>query len=206
MAQVQTFDDLFKGIYDWAVQDKIFHYGSVRGTFSVGNTITGSISGATGTITYVGIGHLRYTKISTPNFQKNDVITNGLGAVCTAKNVNEFHTDVSDRVYFQEAPEQELPVILPYSVFQFMGENPLACYSKKESKIYINWNLFTNDSSSLPLFNIVSDLNTVFDFPEPTFTYWNFVSFLRQRTSPVIKDVNKIWSCFIEYVLVVQQK
>ena len=205
MSQIQPFDDLFQGIFNWAIQDKIFHYGSFKGVFSVGNIITGSISGATGTVTYVGVYYLRYTKIAL-TFQKNDVVTNGLGASCTAKNVNEFHTDVTDRIYFQEAPEQELPVVLPYSVFQFMGEVPIDSYSSKITSIHINWNLFTNDSSSLPLFNILSDFQTLFDFPELIFTNWNFVSFLRQRTASVIKDANKIWSCFMEYILIVQQK
>lgn len=208
MSQIQPFDDIFSGIYNWATQDKIFHYGSFRGTFVVGNTITGSISGATGTITYLGANHIRYTKTSLGNFQKNDVVTNGAGASCTAKNINEFHGDVTDRIYFQEAPELESQVALPmpYTVYKFLGEVPQDPYNGKLTKMAIIWDLFTNDASSLPLFNILSDLHTLFDFPEPIFTYWHFTSFLRQGTSAVTKDANKIWTCSVEYELIVKQK
>lgn len=206
MSDIKAFDDLFQNIFLWATQDKIFHYGKKSGTFSIGNTITGSISGATGTVTYVGTGYLRYTKTGSINFQKNDIVTNGSGGTCTAKNVNEFHNDVADRIYFQEAPEETLPTILPYAVFQFVGEIPNDSYTGKSSKILIKWNIFTSDSSSVPLFNILSDLQTLFDFPELLFTNWDFVSFLRSRTSPVLKDANKIWYCSIDYTLIVQQK
>ena len=68
--------------YTVTVQSRArFGLSSVTGTFAVGNTVTGSVSGATATVTYVGADFLYANNVS-GTFQdaQTDTVSNGSGA------------------------------------------------------------------------------------------------------------------------------
>ena len=202
--------DILDKIYTWALKDKIFHYGIVRsGLPTNGNTITGGTSGATGTITAVGSQYVEYTKTSTAQFQRNETITTNTGVTMKVGAINEFHTSIVDKFFFQEANEAVLSSLIPYCVYNWLGI-PVgdfdSVYSTKIRRLMIDFKFYFTTSDSLPLIQILSQLQTIFDFPEFSFTNWNYSQFILQGITPILRDENKIWTSTVTYVLTVSVK
>lgn len=202
--------DILDKVYSWAIKDKIFHYGIVRnGLPVIGNTITGGTSTATGTITAIGSQYVEYTKTSTAQFQRNETITTNSGVTMKVGAINEFHTSIADKIFFQEASEVVLNSLAPYCVYNWLGV-PVgdfdSGYNTKIRRLMIDFKFYFNTSDSLTLVQILSQLQTIYDFPEFSFTNWDYSQFILQGITPVLRDENKIWTSTATYVLTVSVK
>jgi plastocyanin len=78
------------------------------GTFSVGNTITGTTSGASGTVTYVGKNYIRFATVTGGPFSNSEVISNGSGVSATTLAAGAQQTSYALLIDGTESPSLNL--------------------------------------------------------------------------------------------------
>ena len=204
--------DLLQSIYTWGIQDKIIHDGAVRKSpFQVGETITGSTSGATAVIDTVGKYHLKYTLSTALQFRVNETITGATsGATCTSWKINQLHTSIEDRLYFQEAPEEPIPELFPYVVYEIIGstsyhylESSLQGVNAYE-KYLVSFFIYSNESSSQQITLLNKQLGDLYDKAELSISNWTFKYSKRNETGIPRRDMDKIWTCVSDFEFVIQ--
>lgn len=199
--------DLLVGIYNYLVQDKVIHKGNVtKNPFQINDVITGSISGATATITYSGAKHFNYTLSTGLKLQVNDVITGSLsGATCTIPKINQLHTTVSDRIYFEEAEEADIVTLLPYVTFELGNSDTFSYYTGEYETIMLSVSAFSDQSSSTQITAIDKQINDLFNKDtELVISDWLFKSLVKRNRVKPFRDENKIWIIMNNYELIIQ--
>lgn len=204
--------DLIIGVYNWGIQDKIIHDGAVlKSPFVVGETITGTTSGATATINYVGTRYFRYTLLTLLQFQVNETVTGATsGASCSIWKLNQFHTTIGDKLYFQEAPEQDVNELFPFTVFMVTGNVPYYYFQSglRNSNVYekflITFYTYSNLSSSTQITLLDKQLGDIYEGAELSLSNWSFKYCKRNGLSSMRRDDNKIWQCISSFDVVIQ--
>lgn len=204
--------DLITGIYNWGIQDKIIHDGAVlKAPFTTGETITGTTSGATATINYIGTRYFRYTLLTALQFQLNETVTGTTsGASCSIWKFNQYHTTIGDKLYFQEAPEQDLQTLLPFTVFIITGNTPHYYFQSglRTSNVYekflITFYTYSDLSSSQQITLLDKQLGDIYENAELNLSNWGFKYCKRNGLSSLRRDEDKVWSCVSDFEIVIQ--
>ena len=195
------------GIYNYAVQDKVIHNGIVtKNPFQINDVITGSISGASATITSVQNKYFTYTLSTGLKLQVNDVITGSVsGASCAISVINQLHTTVSDRIYFQEAEEDEFVDLLPYVTFELGASDTFSYYTGQYETFVLSFMVYSNQASSTQITAIDKQLNDLFNKDiELVINDWKFHSFIKRGMSKFFRDEDKIWILMNNFEIIVQ--
>lgn len=199
--------DVITGIYNHLIKDKVIHDGVVtKSPFQIDDVITGSVSGASATIDYVGNNHFTYTLNTDLKLKVNDVITGSLsGATCTIPVINQLHTTISDRIYFQEAIEDELVNLFPYIVFSINAPDSFLYYTGEYETIALSIMAFSEQSSSTQITAINKQLNDLINKKSKiVMSNWDFKGITRKSLPTLFRDANKIWNFEMIYDFIVQ--
>ena len=199
--------DLLVGIYNYGTQDKVIHNGTVtKSPFQVNDVVTGSLSGAVATVTSVGAKHFDYTLSTGLKLKVNDVITgSNSGATCTISKINQLHTTISDRLYFEEAEEDEIVDLLPYVTFELGTSDTFSYYTGEYETMMLSFMAYSEQSSSTQITAIDKQINDLFNKDtELVISNWLFKSLIKQNRSRIFRDENKIWILMNNFELTVQ--
>ena len=199
--------DILVGIYNYGIQDKVIHNGIVtKSPFQVNDSITGSLSGAVATITYVGKSHFDYTLSTGLKLKVGDVITgSNSGASYTISKINQLHTTISDRLYFEEAEEDDIVDLLPYVTFELGNSDTFSYYTGEYETMMLTFMAYSNQSSSTQITAIDKQINDLFNKDtELVISNWLFKSLIKRGRSKLFRDENKIWILMNNYELMVQ--
>ena len=199
--------DILVGIYNYGIQDKVIHNGIVtKSPFQVNDSITGSLSGAVATITYVGKSHFDYTLSTGLKLKVGDVITgSNSGASYTISKINQLHTTISDRLYFEEAEEDDIVDLLPYVTFELGNSDTFSYYTGEYETMMLTFMAYSNQSSSTQITAIDKQINDLFNKDtELVISNWLFKSLIKRGRSKLFRDENKIWILMNNFELTVQ--
>ena len=199
--------DILVGIYNFGINDKVIHNGVVtKSPFQANDVITGSLSGATATITYVGKSHFDYTLSTGLKLKVNDVITGSLsGATCTISKINQLHTTISDKFYFEEAEEDDIVDLLPYVTFELGTSDTFSYYTGEYETMMLSFMAYSDQSSSTQITAIDKQINDIFNKDtELVINSWLFKSLIKRGRSKLFRDENKIWILMNNFELTVQ--
>ena len=139
-------------------------------------------------------------------FQVNDVITGSVsGASCTIPIINQLHTTISDRIYFQEAEEEELIDLLPYITFELVSSDTFSYYTGQYETFVLSFMAYSDQASSTQITTIDKQLNDLFNKDtELIITDWKFHSLMKRGMSRFFRDENKIWILINNFEIIVQ--
>ena len=202
----KDFDNIYKGIWKWVTEDKLFHYGSqVDGKFAVDDIVTGSDSGASGKITEIHKKFFKYNKIGSIDFADETILSN-TGILSAAKGINLFNNSVGNRVYLNEAPEEELKMVVPYCVYFYLKGTKVKSYNTEYRDMTFQWTIVDNQNSSSNIMKIYSQL----EFLLKNGRYMAIDGYVTLDSvvedEPLIgRDENKYWQCVIYNRLFVEK-
>jgi len=107
----------------------------------------------------------------------------------------DFNTNIGGRVYYGIADQ---PIVYPCCVYSFYADNHSFDSGNKWEEIFIQFSMFSNDSSSAGVTTLESNLIDLLDGAILSFP--SFVQIQLKRLSKrYLIDSNKVWNSIVEY-------
>lgn len=202
----EDFDNIYKAIWKWVIEDKLFHFGSqIDGKFTINDIVTGNDSGASGKITEIHKKFFKYDKIGNIDFTDETILSN-TGVLSASKGINNFNNSIGNRVYLNEAPEEELKMVVPYCVYFYLKGTKIHSYNTEYRDMTFQWTIIDNQNSSSNIMKIYSQLEFLLKNGRymPIEGYVTLDSLVEDE--PLIgRDENKYWQCVIYNRLLVEK-
>ena len=96
----------------------------------------------------------------------------------SATTTTGFYNDVSGRMYLNNAPQE---ASFPYCVYFSVDDANELDFSDEHEDFLLQFNIFTQNNSSLQAGNLLESLKTMFDNCSLTVTGWRPINFQRDR-------------------------
>jgi CRISPR/Cas system-associated endoribonuclease Cas2 len=110
-----------------------------------------------------------------------DALRIGIFSLFTA--ASDLYADLSGRLYFGSAPEG---VGVPYGIFFFVSDVNDDAFAKQEKEVYVQFSLFSGDSSPAAILKMDLDLTAMFKDKTFSVTGWTVINMKRvQGSGPI---------------------
>jgi len=90
-----------------------------------------------------------------------------------------FYNDIGGRMYLNVAPQE---AVFPYCVYFQVADDYNPDFTDDHEEIEIQFNIFTQDNSSLEAGSLLESLKTMFDFCALNVSGWSHLNFQRTMT------------------------
>jgi hypothetical protein len=102
-----------------------------------------------------------------------------------------FYNDIGGRLYFGQAPEGTDLANGPYAIFFIVNDNPDDVFAKEGKEAYIQFSLFSGDSSPAAILDMATHLEALLKDKTFAVTGWTVQNtFLQQTNGPIYNSAD----------------